>query len=507
MKKPRLLQSLYARTILMLSVSILVVFVILGVVYYSIVNVTSQRQQAEQLLGSAQAVAEVVSGSYDPLKGEITDGSVRSYVNFAARSTGSVVWVVSSYGEIVMQTGVPTEAARQMRKTDKGYYRLDTKYLGTVSGGQSGITETGDYKGLLKGNSKWLSAVWPIPSSTGAFAGEIQIHQVMSVRTFNNFLMTNGLLVSFVIAFAIALVFVWILSKNITRPIRRLSEAADRVYRGDLSARVILPGQAGKSAVADGQRDPLFNDDLTILVNTMNTMIEKLENQERDRKDFMSSVSHDLRTPITSIKGFIEGMIDGTVPADKYPYYLDIVKQEVLRLQGLVQTIFEAALLESGSGLHQSVFDLNELIKEDVIGLESLLMEKHLGVQTDFLEEQQGRLMVTGDREAISRVVYNIVSNAIKFTPEDGVIALTTRRTSRSREVEVIIEDSGPGIPELDLPYIFDRFYKADKSRNVKGSGLGLYISRTILTAHGQRILVSRSELGGAKFSFTLSTP
>ena len=134
-------------------------------------------------------------------------------------------------------------------------------------------------------------------------------------------------------------------------------------------------------------------------------------------------------------------------------------------------------------------------------------MEKHLGVQTEFLEELQGRLMVTGDREAISRVVYNIVSNAIKFTPEDGVIALTTRRTARSREIEVIIEDSGPGIPEADLPYIFDRFYKADKSRNVKGSGLGLYISRTILTAHGQRILVSRSELGGARFSFTLTTP
>ncbi len=507
MKKPRLLQSLYARTILLLSFSILVVFVILGVVYYSIVNVTTQRQQAEQLLGSAQAVAEVVSSSYDSLKGEITDGSVRSYVNFAARSSGSVVWVVSSYGEIIMQTGVPTEAARQLRKSDNGYYRLETKYLGTVSGGQSGITETGDYKGLLSGNSKWLSAVWPIPSSTGAFAGEIQIHQVMTVKTFNSFMMTNGLLVSFVIAFAVALIFVWILSKNITRPIRLLSEAADRVYRGDLSARVVLPSQSSKTAAADDQRDPLFNDDLTILVNTMNTMIEKLENQERDRKDFMSSVSHDLRTPITSIKGFIEGMIDGTVPSEKFPYYLDIVKQEVQRLQGLVQTIFEAALLESGSGLHQSVFDINELIKEDVIGLESLLMEKHLGVQTEFLEELQGRLMVTGDREAISRVVYNIVSNAIKFTPEDGVIALTTRRTARSREIEVIIEDSGPGIPEADLPYIFDRFYKADKSRNVKGSGLGLYISRTILTAHGQRILVSRSELGGARFSFTLTTP
>jgi signal transduction histidine kinase len=305
----------------------------------------------------------------------------------------------------------------------------------------------------------------------------------------------------------VALVFVLILSRNITRPIRLLTQTADRVYRGDLSARVELPGISGHSSTDDPEHEAVVTDDLTVLVHTMNTMIEKLENQERDRKDFMSSVSHDLRTPITSIKGFIEGMIDGTVPPDRYQHYLDIVKQEVLRLQSLVQTIFEAALLESGSGLHQSVFDINVLIKEDVIGLESLLTEKNLGVQTDFLEEQQGRLMVTGDREAISRVIYNIISNAIKFTPDDGIIALTTRRTSRSREIEVIIEDSGAGIPEQDMPYIFDRFYKADKSRNVKGSGLGLYISRTILTAHGQRIHASRSELGGAKFSFTLSTP
>lgn len=507
MKKTRLVHSLYARTIMLLSLSILVVFIILGVVYYGIVSVTSQRQQAEQLLGSAQAVADVVVDVYNPVTGEINDGSVRSYVNFAARSTGSVVWVVNSYGEIIMQTGVPTEAARQLERADNGYYKLDQKYLGTLNSAGNGVSQTGNYNGLLDGSSRWLSAVWPISSPTGAFAGEVQLHRVVSARTINSFLMTNSLLVSFFIAFVVALVFVLILSRNITRPIRLLTQTADRVYRGDLSARVELPGISGRNSTDDPEHEAVVTDDLTVLVHTMNTMIEKLENQERDRKDFMSSISHDLRTPITSIKGFIEGMIDGTVPPDRYQHYLDIVKQEVLRLQSLVQTIFEAALLESGSGLHQSVFDINALIKEDVIGLESLLTEKNLGVQTDFLEEQQGRLMVTGDREAISRVIYNIISNAIKFTPDDGIIALTTRRTSRSREIEVIIEDSGAGIPEQDMPYIFDRFYKADKSRNVKGSGLGLYISRTILTAHGQRIHASRSELGGAKFSFTLSTP
>ncbi|NLV48949.1 MAG: sensor histidine kinase, partial [Clostridiaceae bacterium] len=105
------------------------------------------------------------------------------------------------------------------------------------------------------------------------------------------------------------------------------------------------------------------------------------------------------------------------------------------------------------------------------------------------------------------RVVYNIVSNAIRFTPQDGIIALTTRKSGRPKEIEVMIDDNGPGIPEQEQAYIFDRFYKVDKSRTAKGSGLGLYICRTILAAHGQRISVSKSDLGGARFIFTLSTP
>ena len=184
----------------------------------------------------------------------------------------------------------------------------------------------------------------------------------------------------------------------------------------------------------------------------MNDMIDKLANQERDRKDFISSVSHDLRTPITSIRGFVEGMLDGTIPEDKYGHYLEIVKQEVLRLQTLINTMFEGSVMESEKSLNQTVFDINQVIREDIIGLESLLSTKNLDVQTDFLKDGEGRLLVIGDREAINRVVYNIVSNAIRFTPQDGIIALTTRKSGRPKEIE----------PEQVLAYIFDRFYKVD---------------------------------------------
>ena len=505
MKRPNLIRSVYARTIMQLTLAIVVVFSILGIVYYGIVSLETLRQQTDQLLNSSRAIAEVVSDNLDS-SGEMTGQDIASYINFTARSTQAIVWVVNFKGEIILQSNIPGFVTAKLERNESGYYHLTDNYLAARGAGTTGVSLSGDFNGLLASTgTRWLSAAWPIPTATGAYRGEIQIHFEQQPSSLTNFMMTSSLITSFLAAFGIALLFIGILSRNITRPIRLLSNAADRVSRGDLSVRVVLPGINDPSSPNSGSA--LVTDDLTVLVTTMNTMIEKLENQERDRKDFISSVSHDLRTPITSISGFVEGMLDGTVPPDRFQHYLGIVKQEALRLQTLVNTMFEANLLGSDRKISPTVFDINEVIKEDVIGLESLLSEKRLGVQTDFLTDEQGRLLAIGDREAINRVVYNIMSNAIRFTPDDGIIALTTRRSGRAKELEIVIEDSGPGIPESEYPYIFDRFYKVDKSRTAKGSGLGLHICRTILAAHGQRISVSRSDLGGARFTFTLSAP
>jgi signal transduction histidine kinase len=524
MKRLYLVRSIYARTILSLTLAILIVFSILGLVYYAIATQGSQRQQTTQLLNSAQALADTLSGKVNP-SGEITDPAMAGYVRFIARSTDALVWVVNKSGDIIMNTGLPAEAINQLEKTASGYYRLPQRYLAAMGSGTSGLTISGNFRGLLNTPGyTWISAVYPLRSMTGAYNGEVQIHYQKKPYNLTNFMLTNSLIASFLIAFGIAMFFIWILSRNITRPIRLLSQAADQVSRGDLSVRVVVPGindpAIKNQDSGDFTHDPdpgmgsqgrkrraLAMDDLTILVSTINNMLEKLENQERDRKDFISSVSHDLRTPITSIRGFVEGMLDGTVPPDRFAYYLEIVKQESLRLQNLVNTMFDMSVLIDENQINQTVFDINEVIKEDVIGLESLLSEKKLGVQTDFQEDEQGRLLAIGDREAISRVVYNILSNAIRFTPAEGIIALTTRRQGKSRGLEITVEDSGPGVPESEYPYIFDRFYKVDKSRTAQGSGLGLFICRKILAAHGQRITVGRSELGGARFTFTLAAP
>jgi signal transduction histidine kinase len=416
--------------------------------------------------------------------------------------------VVNNNGEIVLRFQCARLCFRDsLERSSAGYYRSTGRHSRPPGDPARPVSARAAIFAACSADSggNWLTAAWPVPTASGAYRGEIQIHYEQRPSSLTSFLLTSSLVTSFLAAFGIALLFIGILSRNITRPIRLLSNAADQVSRGDLSVRVVIPGINDQASLKGDSA--LVTDDLTVLVNTVNTMIEKLENQERDRKDFISSISHDLRTPITSISGFVEGMLDGTVPANRYQHYLGIVKQEALRLQTLVNTMFEANILAGERKIVPTVFDINEVIKEDVIGLEALLAEKRLGVQTDFLADDQGRLLAIGDREAINRVVYNIMSNAIRFTPADGIIALTTRRSGRPKEIEVIIEDSGPGIPENEYPYIFDRFYKIDKSRTAKGSGLGLHICRTILAAHGQRITVGRSDLGGARFTFTLSVP
>ena len=494
-------RSFYVRTIVQLTLAILVVFLVLSLVYYAIVSRNSMRQQANKLLNAAQAISSAIAINLNS-DGDIENPQVNSFVNFTARSSGAIVWIINFRGEIILQTGLPAVVRERLERSERGYFVLPDEFLAAKSSGTSGMTQGGDFSGLLADSGAyWLSAAYPVPTGNFGYRGEIQLHMQTQDGNFTAFLMTNGLIVSFLVAFATALVINGIISRNITRPIRLLSEAAEKVTRGDLSARVELPKKA------PGRLQGLVTDDLTGLVETMNSMLDKLANQERDRKDFISSVSHDLRTPITTIRGFVEGMLDGTIPPERSPHYLEIVKQEVLRLQTLVNTMLEGTVLESAQKINQTVFDINQVIKEDIIGLESLLSEKRLDVQTEFIGDDNGRLLVLGDREAISRVVYNIVSNAIRYTPDDGIIALTTRKSDRPKEIEVVIDDSGPGVPEQEYPYIFDRFYKVDKSRTSKGSGLGLYICRTILAAHGQKIRVARSDLGGARFIFTLQSP
>ena len=361
MSRLNLIRSVYTRTILLLTLAVLIVFSVLGLVYYGIVSLEAVRLQNVRLLNSAQAISEVVSENLNAA-GEVTNREIASYVNFPARSTGALIWVINHKHEIILYSNLPGYVIEKLERSGPGNTSLMANTWLHAEPVQQESIKAVILMGFCRVRRPLAFGCLANRLGNGLYRGEVHVHYQQNPSSLASFLMTGSLVASFLAAFGIALIFIGILSRNITRPIRLLSHAADRVSRGDLSVRVELPGSRSGTDDAAGK---LVADDLTVLVRTMNTMIEKLENQERERKDFISSVSHDLRTPITSIGGFVSGMIDGTIPADRFMHYLGIVKQEVARLQMLVNTMFEGNLMTNDRTLNMSVFDINQVIKED----------------------------------------------------------------------------------------------------------------------------------------------
>jgi signal transduction histidine kinase len=285
----------------------------------------------------------------------------------------------------------------------------------------------------------------------------------------------------------ISFVLMYILSKRITNPLKQMTQAARRISSGDWS-RLSSNG----------------NDEVAVLAESFNHMIVTLENLEKMRRDFVANISHELRTPMTSINGFIEGILDGTIPQEKQRDYLNIVKDEVKRLQRLVTDMLDIARMEAGDlKVNIGIFDICETVRLSVINLQKIFEEKNINFRASFEQES---MAVKGDCDAIQRVIINLLHNAAKFTPEGGDISVSIRNIKG--KAEITISDSGEGISKEDLPYIFDRFHKADKSRSKDRSsvGLGLYIVRNILRAHHEDIHVE-SEVGkGTTFIFSLPT-
>ena len=304
-------------------------------------------------------------------------------------------------------------------------------------------------------------------------------------------------LVSLVAAIALFIGFVGLT----IRPLREISKTVSKVSDGDLTARV----DDKYTKLGDSTGMLTLSSDLTEMAQDINSMIESLENQENDRSVFISSVAHDIRTPLTSINGFVTAMIDGTIPPELHEKYLTKIKVEVDKIRSLVVSMTEASSLSHVEPDLMDEFDIKEAVEELVESLEPQLAAKNITVETRINEE--GGTRVYGEIQMLCRVLLNIVTNAVKFTPEGGKIIISSesdRKTCRY----ISVEDSGPGVEPEKRSRVFESFYKADPSRKHEGFGLGLYICKQILTGHGQTIRLDESrELGGAKFIFSFPLP
>ena len=284
-----------------------------------------------------------------------------------------------------------------------------------------------------------------------------------------------------------AVIATYFITERIIHPLRTMTSAAKRFAKGDFTARVTVAGK----------------DEISELGNAFNNMAESLDSLEKMRNSFLANVSHDLRTPMTTISGFIDGITSGAIPPEKHEYYLGVISAEVHRLSRLVTQLLDVSKLESGERkFNFSDFDIAEVARIILISFEQKIEDKRLDVEfySDFDE-----MSVNADKDAIYQVLYNLCHNAIKFAKEGGKLRISINYAA-NKKVRVSVFDEGESVEGEDKKMIFDRFYKTDKSRGLdkSGVGLGLYISKTIIEAHNEKIWVESVSGESSEFIFTL---
>lgn len=299
----------------------------------------------------------------------------------------------------------------------------------------------------------------------------------------------NGVIVDVIIYSILGIVLgflaVLYITDRISRPVTDMTRVVRRFTQGNFDERIEYNGE----------------DEVGGLAQSFNQMADEINTLEAARRSFVANVSHELRSPLTSMRGFLVAMQDGTIPPEEHQKYLSIVIDENNRMTSMVNDLLDIARIESGEHvLNFEVFEIAEIIRRTLITFEARISEKHIDIEIDFSEEQ---IFVEADKSQIVQVLRNLIDNAIKFTPERGRITIMLR--SQRRQVIVTVKDSGAGIADEDMPYVFERFYKAEKAHTPgaqAGTGLGLAIVKRIIDAHSQTISVKND--GGACFTFTL---
>lgn len=472
--------------VLLLSFAISAVFFNISISRY----VIDQRTEVLDIYGERilSALEILLDSRMDPT----TSFIFKNLLEAVATNTSSIIWIADDRGYLLAYSSIPEFFQDKLQATN-GIYQLTNPKQYAFQETPKPRNEIGTFYGLFDDTGmQWLTVKIPFSYSNiiinnEPFRGNVIMHTpVPEIKKTGKTILSLFLPAVF-ISLMISFVLMYILSKRITNPLKQMTQAARRISSGDWS-RLSSNG----------------NDEVAVLAESFNHMIVTLENLEKMRRDFVANISHELRTPMTSINGFIEGILDGTIPQEKQRDYLNIVKDEVKRLQRLVTDMLDIARMEAGDlKVNIGIFDICETVRLSVINLQKIFEEKNINFRASFEQES---MAVKGDCDAIQRVIINLLHNAAKFTPEGGDISVSIRNIKG--KAEITISDSGEGISKEDLPYIFDRFHKADKSRSKDRSsvGLGLYIVRNILRAHHEDIHVE-SEVGkGTTFIFSLPT-
>lgn len=428
-------------------------------------------QKTNELIREGVTINSIVSNY---IHGKADEDRLKFELSVIDRLLNARIWLIDNYGYIYGYSGDETDKITGKQITSAEIDEVRKRNI---------IVKTGSFKGMF--STPMLTVGMPIIIDD-------QVRSVVFLHSPLNEIKNALKRVFFVIwmsAFFAILISAFIIyyfsDRILIKPLDKINETAKLISKGEFSKRVNI----------------ISDDEIGDLAKSFNYMADSLENLEKMRRSFIANISHELRSPMTSINGFLSGIIDGTIPKEKTNYYLNIVHDEIKRLIRLINDLLDLARLESGEfSLTIGTFDINELIRQRIIKFEDRINKKNISVDV-FLTEN--KLKVKGDRDRIDQVITNLVDNAIKFTPEGGLIEIRTE--IKEDRLLVSVYNNGPAIPKDEIVYIWDRFHKVDKARSKGGgTGLGLSIARQIINQHKQTIWVESGEKG-TKFTFTLS--
>ena len=334
--------------------------------------------------------------------------------------------------------------------------------------------------------TRHFSYAAPITGSSGEFLGAVIISTASTSMENMAGVFARIIALTTIWSMTIVLVAVYFISDRVSAPLKDMNRAAKRFAQGKFDVRVPVRGR----------------DEVAELAIAFNDMAEKLTTVEEMRRGFLANISHDLRTPMTTISGFIDAILDGAIPEERENEYLELIGGEVRRLSRLVSQLLDISRIEAGDRkFNPQPFDICEMARQILIANEQRIEAKRLDVE---FECDDDNMYVNADKDAIHQILYNICDNGIKFAYEGGKYRIAINE--HDKKVYVSVYNEGKGIAPEDLPYVFDRFYKSDKSRGLDktGVGLGLYICKTIISAHDQDIWVESEQGKDCRFVFTL---
>lgn len=345
----------------------------------------------------------------------------------------------------------------------------------------SGISRDGEYQGsvtLATGQNapRQYAVAMPITDQNGLLVGAVAAVTPAGIQMALIGDMIKMFLISAIVVIVVSFIVIYFVTANLVNPLRQMGIATRAFAKGDFSVRVPVE----------------TDDEIGRLAEAFNSMATDLALMESARRSFTANVSHELKTPMTTIGGFIDGILDGTIPPERQNHYLRIVSGEVQRLSRLVRNMLTLSQIEAGErGLAPTEVEITGLVTNTLLGFERRLEEKHLEVEGLDTE----RHWVLADADLIQQVVYNLIDNAVKFVDEGGTISFDFY--AEGENIMVAVRNTGTGVLPEEIPKLFDRFYKSDRSRSLdkNGVGLGLAICKTVMNIHEGEIFV-RSEAG-----------